>query len=255
MIEDLKITIIQSEIIWEDIKSNIEIFDKKINFIKEKTDLILLPEMFTTGFTMNAARFAESMGDETVAWLKKKSEEKEADIAGSIIIKEKGKFFNRLVWARSDGKIEIYDKKHLFSIAGEDKVYSGGTKKTFVDLKGWRIAPFICYDLRFPIWSANLNTVYDIAIYNANWPAKRSYAWDALLYARAIENQSYIAGINRIGTDGNGVLYSGGSKIIDPLGAPIFNAEAKEIIYTQTLKFEPLDKYRKNFPVIKDASA
>ncbi len=254
MVKDLKITIIQSKIIWENIKPNIGIFDKKINSIKEKTDLILLPEMFTTGFTMNAAKLAESMEGETVAWLKKKSKEKKSDIAGSIIIKEKGEFFNRLVWAGADGKLTIYDKKHLFSIAGEDKVYSGGIKRTIVNLKGWRIAPFICYDLRFPIWSANLNAVYDIAIYTANWPARRSYAWDTLLRARAIENQAYIIGINRVGKDGNGVLYSGGSKIADPLGMPIFDAGDKEIIHNQTLKFEPLREYRQNFPALKDAS-
>ncbi|MBW1649925.1 MAG: amidohydrolase [Deltaproteobacteria bacterium] len=254
MIEDLKITIIQSKIIWEDIKTNIEMFDKKIDSINEKTDLILLPEMFTTGFTMNAPKLAESMEGETVDWLKKKSKEKKADIAGSLIIKEKEKFFNRLVWADPNGKIIIYNKKHLFSIAGEDKIYTCGTEKAIVNIKGWRIAPFICYDLRFPTWSVNLNTVYDLATYTANWPSRRSYAWNTLLCARAIENQSYIAGINRVGLDGNGILYSGGSKIIDPFGMPIFDAEKKEIIRTQSLKFEPLHKHRQNFPVFKDAS-
>ena len=250
---DLKITLIQTEVVWEDINANITLFDEKISAIREKTDLIILPEMFTTGFSMNAGNLSQDMDGPSIRWLREKSQKINADITGSIIIKFGKKFFNRLFWAKPDGELLTYDKRHLFRFAGEEKVYSAGDKNITVKLHGWKIRPFICYDLRFPAWTRNIKNRYDIAVFIANWPEKRSMHWKSLLQARAIENQCYVIGVNRVGTDGNGLFYSGDSSIIDPLGKIIFKKHDEECTYTTVLSYHTLKEYRKTFPGWMDA--
>ena len=251
--QNLRITLIQSELVWEDIGSNIARFDQKIDAVKEQTDLIVLPEMFSTGFSMNAGRLAQGMEESAVKWMKSKAREKKIDIVGSIMIKEGGKFFNRLLWIKATGGIHCYDKRHLFRYAGEEKVYSPGKKNIIVDLKAWNISLYICYDLRFPIWTRNIRNQYDIALFIANWPEKRYLHWKALLVARAIENQCYVIGVNRVGKDGNGLAYNGGSSIIDPFGNTIFEKTGEECIYTADLPYLPLNECRRDFPAWMDA--
>ena len=251
--QDLKVTLIQSELAWEDIDSNLAEFNYRIDAIEEDTHLIVLPEMFSTGFTMNAAALAQDMNGSAVKWIKEKSTEKNIDIVGSFIADDSGKFFNRLVWAKPNGEIFIYDKKHLFRMAGEEKIYSAGNKNITVELNGWKIRPFICYDLRFPAWTRNIANQFDAAIFIANWPERRSAHWKALLQARAIENQCYIIGVNRVGIDGNGLSYSGDSSIIDPWGTVIFQKSTQACIYTGDLSYDILQQSRESFPVWKDA--
>ena len=251
--QDLKVTLIQSELAWEDIDSNLAEFNYRIDAIEEDTHLIVLPEMFSTGFTMNAAALAQDMNGSAVKWIKAKSAEKNIDIVGSFIADDSGKFFNRLVWAKPNGEIFVYDKKHLFRMAGEEKIYSAGSKNIIVELNGWKIRPFICYDLRFPAWTRNIANQFDAAIFIANWPERRSAHWKALLQARAIENQCYIIGVNRVGIDGNGLSYSGDSSIIDPWGTIIFQKSTQACIYTGDLSYDILQQSRESFPVWKDA--
>ena len=251
--QDLKVTLIQSELAWEDIDSNLDGFNSKIDAIEEDTHLIVLPEMFSTGFTMNAPALAQDMKGSAVKWIIEKSAEKNVDIVGSIIADDGGKFFNRLLWAKPNGEIFTYDKKHLFRMAGEEKIYSAGTKNITVELNGWRIRPFICYDLRFPVWTRNIANQFDAAIFIANWPERRSAHWKALLQARAIENQCYMIGVNRVGTDGNGLSYSGDSSIIDPWGTIIFQKSNQTCIHTAELSYDVLKTSREDFPVWMDA--
>ena len=251
--QDLKVTLIQSELAWEDIDSNLAGFNSRIDAIEEDTHLIVLPEMFSTGFTMNAAELAQDMKGSAVKWIKEKSAEKNVDMVGSIIADDNGKFFNRLLWAKPNGEIFTYDKKHLFRMAGEEKIYSAGTKNITVELNGWKIRPFICYDLRFPVWTRNIANQFDAAIFIANWPERRSAHWKALLLARAIENQCYVIGVNRVGTDGNGLTYSGDSSIIDPWGTIIFQKSNQTCIYTADLSYDVLKTSREDFPVWMDA--
>ncbi|MGD9082372.1 MAG: amidohydrolase [Desulfobacterales bacterium] len=250
---DLKTTIIQTELVWEEIESNLAAFDDKINAIEDDTHLIVLPEMFTTGFSMKPADFAQDMNGPSVKWLREKSRQKNADIVGSIIVIDNGKYFNRLIWAKPQGEIFTYDKRHLFRMAGEEKVYNAGRQNITVELRGWKIRPFICYDLRFPVWTRNIENWYDAAIFIANWPERRSGHWKLLLQARAVENQCYVIGVNRVGIDGNGHRYSGDSSIIDPLGNIIFHNKNATITYTVDLSYETLKNARKSFPVWKDA--
>ncbi len=251
--QDLKTTIIQTELVWEDIEANLAGFDDKIDAVKDDTHLIVLPEMFTTGFSMNVVSLAQDMTGSAVKWLREKSRQKNVDIVGSIIVREDGKIFNRLIWSKSQGEIFTYDKRHLFRMAGEEKVYSAGHQNITVELQGWKIRPFICYDLRFPVWTRNIENLYDAAIFIANWPARRSWHWKLLLQARAVENQCYVIGVNRVGTDGKGHLYSGDSSVIDPWGNVIFHKQNKAITYTAELSYETLQKSRESFPVWMDA--
>lgn len=251
--QDLNVTIIQTALEWQRIDANIDKMDQKIDRIEADTDVIILPEMFSTGFSMEAARLAETMEGKAVTWLRRKAAEVRKDIAGSLMIRENERFFNRLVWAKPDGRLATYDKKHLFAYAGEDKVYSPGHRAITVELKGWRIRPFICYDLRFPIWCRNLDLAYDLAVFVANWPHKRSPHWRALLRARAIENQAYVVGLNRVGEDGNGFAHSGDSAVIDPLGGVLFEKSWEECIHTATLQRRLLEDYRSQFPAWRDA--
>jgi omega-amidase len=251
--QDLTVTIIQTELFWEDIPANLAMFDKKIDGISEKTDVIILPEMFTTGFTMNVEKAAEPMTGQAVSWLVAKAKKKQAHILGSVIIEEDKKYFNRLVWATPDGKILTYDKKHLFRMAGEHKVFSPGNSHLTVTVNGWKLRTFICYDLRFPIWCRNIANQYDAAIYIANWPAKRAHHWKLLLPARAVENQCYVIGVNRVGKDGKGNAHNGDSSIIDPLGNIVFQKADIPCIHTAALSYEKVKEFRNTFAAWQDA--
>jgi omega-amidase len=252
--EDLKITLVQVPLHWENEEKNLEQFDSCLTSILPfQTDLIILPEMFNTGFTMNSKGVYNTMNSEIINWMKKTAENKKAVVTGSMIICEKDQFYNRLLWVDAEGKVQTYDKRHLFRMADEHKVFSPGKTKLIVQLKGWKICPLICYDLRFPVWSRNNNT-YDLLIYVANWPEKRSYAWKNLLVARAIENQAYVAGVNRTGIDGLGVEYAGGSLVAGPMGEIIRSTFPNEAcIETVELSAEVLTNFRNIFPAHLDA--
>ena len=251
--QDLKVTLIQSNPAWEDIEANLTQFDNMINSIDQNSHLIILPEMFSTGFSMNAAALAQDINGSAVQWIQKKSKDINADIVGSLIFNDDGKFFNRLIWTKPEGNLLTYDKKHLFRMAGEEKIYSAGSNNITVELKGWKIRPFICYDLRFPAWTRNIKNQYDTAVFIANWPERRSEHWKVLLQARAIENQCYVIGVNRVGIDGNGLTYSGDSSIIDPWGTVVFQKSSQACIYTTQLSYDLLKKCREDFPVWMDA--
>ena len=252
---DLKVTLVQTALVWQNIEANLAMFDAKIDGLADETDLIVLPEMFSTGFSMDAARLAEKMAGTAVSWLREKSAQKNVDITGSLIIAEGGKYFKRLVWAKPDGTLSTYDKRHLFRMAGEQKVYTAGEKNITVALKGWKIRPFVCYDLRFPVWTRNVQQGYDAAIFIANWPEKRAAHWKALLRARAIENQAFVVGVNRVGEDGTGTAHSGDSCVIDPAGAILFQKSHSDCIRTVTLSRQQLQRYRESFPAWMDADA
>ncbi len=251
--QDLNVALIQAELIWEDHEANLSRFHERIDRIQAGVHLIVLPEMFSTGFSMDPARLAQPMDGSSVSWMKARARETQADIAGSLIIEEDGHFYNRLIWAKPDGRLFGYDKKHLFRYAGEEKVYTPGEKQLLVTCHGWRIRPFVCYDLRFPIWTRNLDNTYDAAIFVANWPERRAPHWNALLKARAIENQSYVAGVNRVGMDGNGHRYGGDTCIIDPLGRLVTAISHKEAVVTDVFSAAVLEGYRKEFPAWMDA--
>jgi omega-amidase len=253
----LKITAIQSDLIWEDINANLAKFEDVINGLPGKTDLIVLPEMFSTGFSMNPRTFAEKPNGKTTLWMQTMAKASGSVITGSIIVEEEGMYFNRLIWMQPDGKYETYDKKHLFSIAGENKIYTAGTGKLIVELKGWKICPLICYDLRFPVWCKNkyINSEfeYDLLIFVANWPEVRHRAWNTLLAARAIENLAYVVGVNRVGMDGNHIPHSGDTSIIDPKGNIIcIKDEGEESVCDAALDAALLKNFRKQFAVGHD---
>jgi len=250
----LGVTVIQSNLIWEDVDQNLEHLQSQINLISQPTDLIILPEMFTTGFTMNPELYAENIVGKGWSWMKKNAIEKSVAIVGSISVKEKGQYYNRLFWFFPDGTYQFYNKRHLFSMGNEPNHYVSGNSKIIIEYKGWRILPLVCYDLRFPVWSRNIkNAPYDILIYVANWPAARSYPWKQLLIARAIENQCFVVGVNRVGEDVNKINYSGDSLVINARGEimnePISNEEKVETI--QLNKIE-LIEFRNAFPVLND---
>ena len=244
---DLTIALLQADLEWENAEANLKRFDERMDQVPEGTHLIVLPEMFATGYSMDPSPLAQSMDGPAVSWLKSTSQKKQCDITGSLIIGEEGHFFNRLVWAKPDGSLFRYDKKHLFRYVGEDKHYTPGAEKLTVVCQGWNIRPFICYDLRFPIWTRNLNNAYDLAIFVANWPRQRSRPWRALLVARAIENLSYVAAVNRVGVDGEGNHYSGDSCIVDPVGERLAEVSHDEAAIVETLSYETLASHRKNF--------
>jgi len=227
MQNQLEIAIIQSELVWENPDRNRENFDQKINSLENNLDLIVLPEMFTSGFTMKIEHVAETMDGQTIKWMLQKAGDKDALIIGSLIIKENEKFYNRFIIAFPTGEIKYYDKRHLFSFAGEDAVFTAGEDKLVFEYKGFRICPMICYDLRFPVWSRNTEEI-DLIIYVANWPNARMLAWDTLLKARAIENLCYVVGLNRVGVDGNNLVYEGHSVVNNALGETILSCENKE---------------------------
>ena len=250
--QNLTITFIQTELFWEDIPANLKMLDEKVEAINIPTNLILLPEMFSTGFSMNPNALAETMQESAVTWMKAKSKAIGVAIAGSLMIKENGHYFNRLVWVSPDGQTLTYDKKHLFRMAGEEKVYSAGKRRLTVELNGWRIRPFICYDLRFPVWMRNTDPPYDLAIVVANWPAAREIHWQMLLRARAIENQAYVIGVNRVGLDGNQIEYNGYSCVVDFQGNVHYQTVGHEVTQSANLSLTALKKYRETFPAWMD---
>ena len=260
MQNELNVVGIQADLVWENPTENLAFFEAKINSLSKNTDLVVLPEMFTTGFTMNPENVAEEMNGKSVSWMQKMAKDNEVAIVGSLVIsgnpfdRAQGviKFYNRLVFVHPSGKIEIYNKRHSFTLAGEDKVYTSGKEKLIIDYKGWKICPLICYDLRFPVWARNTDN-YDLLIFMANWPVKRIKAWDTLLKARAIENISYVIGVNRIGKDANEYEYSGNSLIVDYLGEELTNLENNKVgIVKATLIKSEQDKIRKKLGFLND---
>ncbi|WP_259015419.1 amidohydrolase [Emticicia fluvialis] len=253
--QDLSVTLVQTHLYWEDATANRAMLEEKIFGITAPTDIIILPEMFTTGFTMAPAKVAEPMNLHTTRWMQQMAAQTGAVITGSVVIKEHNKFYNRLLWVSPDGQVDTYDKRHLFRMGNEHEVYSGGSQRLIKELKGWKICPLICYDLRFPVWSRNTNLAYDVLIYVANWPQVRMYPWDSLLVARAIENQSYVVAVNRVGLDGNDVPHAGHSAVIDFAGNVLFREVDHEILHTHTLNKTALDQFRRNFPAHLDADS
>ena len=253
----LTISLIQTNLFWENKKANLEMLQQKIESIKEKTEIVILPEMFTTGFSMKPELFAEKMDGEAVQWMKKMAADKKIILTGSLMIEESGKYFNRLIWMLPNGEYGIYDKRHLFAFANELDHYTAGNKKLIASVKGWKINLQICYDLRFPVWARQSpgenENKYDLLINVANWPGKRSIAWTTLLRARAIENQCFVAGVNRIGGDGKNIYYNGESSLIDPLGEIIYQKKDQEDIFTCTLSKEKVTETRNTFPFWQDA--
>ena len=228
MKNELRIVGIQADLFWENPKKNLTFFEEKINSLPENVDLIVLPEMFTTGFTMNPEKVAEKMDGISVSWMLKIAAEKQIAITGSLVISDGANYYNRLIFVHPSGKIETYNKRHSFTLAGEHKVYTSGKEKLIVTYKGWRICPLICYDLRFPVWARNIEN-YDLLIFMANWPITRIKAWETLLKARAIENMSYVVGVNRTGKDANNYEYSGNSLAIDYLGEELSSLAKNEV--------------------------
>ena len=247
----MKTLLLQSNIIWENPQANRNHFSKQLSAITEKVDLIVLPEMFSTGFTMNPESVAETMQGDTVLWMQKLAQNSNCAIVGSLVIVEDGNFFNRLLFVDPSGTIQTYDKKHLFTLAGEKEVYTAGTEKLVIEYNGWKICALICYDLRFPVFSRNVED-YDLLVYVANWPKVRINAWDTLLKARAIENVSYVIGVNRIGIDGNGHQYIGHSQVIDPLGNEMNPMKEEEAVIVVEMDINKLKDIRQKFAFLND---
>jgi len=252
----LSFSIIQTNLFWENKTANLANLAKKIMSMESYTEIIVLPEMFSTGFSMQPEIYAESMDGPTIDWMRNLAATKKAIITGSLIIKEEEKFYNRLIWMLPNGALGYYDKRHLFAYAGEDKHYTAGNKRLIASVKGWKINLQICYDLRFPVWARQLKgeaAEYDVLLYVANWPEKRNHAWKTLLTARAIENQCVTIGVNRVGLDGNNVSHSGDSLIVGPLGEVLYHCAYEEDIFTITLQKEEIINARSKFPFWKDA--
>ena len=253
----LTFTLIQTNLQWEDKAANLQMLEAKINSI-QKTEVVVLPEMFSTGFSMKPEQFAETMNGPTVEWMKKISIQHKIILTGSLMIKDNNHYFNRLIWMLPNGSLGYYDKRHCFAYAGEDKHYTAGNKRLIAQVKGWKINLQVCYDLRFPVWARqeqneNGSAEYDVLLYVANWPERRNHAWKTLLTARAIENQSYVIGVNRVGNDGNEIYHSGDSMVIDPLGEILYQKQHDEDVFTITLEKEKLEQIRNKFPFWKDA--
>jgi omega-amidase len=255
--QDLRISFIQTALFWEDVPKNLAHFNEKLAGLKGKQEIILLPEMFNSGFTVKPEKIAETPGSATMRWMKEKALEMDCVIAGTLIVKDGGYFYNRLIWMRPDGSFETYDKRHLFRMGNEHLRFSSGRQKVIIDHQGWKICPLVCYDLRFPIWSKNHYIKglyqYDVLIFLANWPAKRKKVWKSLLPARAIENLSYAMGVNRIGKDGNGMAHSGDSMLVGPKGDILARAKpGQEETMTIVLHYKDLESVRRNFNVGPD---
>jgi omega-amidase len=250
----MKVALIQSSLFWENPTANRNHFEEKINAITEKVDLIVLPEMFTTGFTMNPEAVFETMKGETIQWLQYLAKAKNSAITGSLVIKENNNFCNRLLFVFPSGEIQFYDKRHLFTLAGEDKVYTSGKEKLIVDYLGWKICPLVCYDLRFPVFARNVED-YDLLVYVANWPKQRINAWDILLKARSVENMCYSIGVNRIGFDNNNFEHVGHSQAIDFLGNYVLEPQETEGVFIVELNKEKLLETRKKLGFLNDSDS
>lgn len=250
----LAVTVIQAELCWHDAIRNREHFTAVIGGLQEATDLIVLPEMFTTGFSMDAPDLAESMDGDSVCWMRETAADCNAAVCGSLIIAQEQQFYNRFICAFPSGELHCYDKRHLFRLAGEQNHYAPGETLVTFELNGWRVCPMVCYDLRFPAWSRNRDS-YDLLLYVANWPARRHLAWETLLRARAIENLSYVAGVNRAGKDGNDIPYNGGSSIINYLGETLVDLGNRAGTATTVLDLDQLGAFRDRFAFHKDADS
>ncbi len=282
MEQPLLISLIQTKLHWEDKSSNLQMLEEKILGIKERTEIVVLPEMFSTGFSMKPELLAETMEGETVKWMKRVAAEKKIILTGSIIIEDTSQaatsagagqaarpvYYNRLIWMLPNGQLGYYDKRHLFAYAEEDKHYSAGNKRLIASVKGWKINLMVCYDLRFPVWarqtsppfpspsrmlSGERGAEYDVLIYIANWPERRVQAWKTLLQARAIENQCYVVGVNRVGDDGNNIHHSGDSMVVDPMGDTLYTKNQEEDIFTIALDKAHLQTVREKLPFLRDA--
>jgi len=249
--QSIRVTTIQSNLIWEDIDANLEQFSHKLAPLKGKTDMVILPEMFTTGFTMNRDALAEEPQGKTFQWLYEQALKIDAAITGSYIVKEKKNYYNRLIWMQPDGKYSVYNKHYLFTKAKEHEYYERGKGRVVVDWKGWKICPLICYDLRFPLWARN-NVGYDLLVYIASWPTTRSHHWKSLLMGRAIENQCFTVGVNRVGVDGNELYYSGDTSVIDYSGGIIYQTAHAEDTFTALLNYEAQKTYRDKLRFLPD---
>lgn len=256
----LHFTLIQTALHWENKAANLQMLEEKINAVKEPTQVMVLPEMFSTGFSMQPEKLAEAMEGPTVEWMKKIAATKKVILTGSIIIEENGHYYNRLIWMLPNGQYGYYNKRHLFAYAGEDKHYTAGNQRLVASVNGWKINLMVCYDLRFPIWARqqfleDSSFEYDVLVYVANWPEKRNTAWKTLLQARAIENQCYVIGVNRVGNDGNEIYHSGNSMVVDPLGEILYHKQHDEDCATITLDRQHLQQVREKLPFGKDADA
>jgi len=252
MQDELKIALVQADLVWENPEQNRLNFAAKIESIDEPFDVVVLPEMFTSGFSMDAKSVSENMDGATVSWLKSLSKTKQIAIAGSIVIFENNNYYNRFLFIEPSGRLTYYDKRHTFTLAGEHKVYTAGKERVIIDYKGWKICPMVCYDLRFPVWARNTEN-YDVLIYVANWPIPRIDAWDTLLKARAIENMSYCIGVNRVGVDGIDVKYCGSSATYDVLGKKLTNIPLhREAIEVVTLSKNHIRKFRNTLKFLND---
>ena len=252
MRNELKVTILQSDLFWENPDANRRMFSEKINNINENTDLIVLPEMFTTGFTMNASFLAESESGQTLDWMKIQANKKNSALVGSFIVSEKNNFYNRLFFVEPNGDYYTYDKRHTFTLADEHLTYTSGKELLTINFLGWKICPFICYDLRFPVWARN-TCDYDLLIYTANWPQKRIDAWDTLLRARAIENQCFSVGINRVGKDNSDIYFSGSSSVYDAFGKNLLNLGDKiDVVKSITISRDDLQLKRRQMNFLQD---
>jgi omega-amidase len=258
--QTLNVSLVQGATRWHDAPGNREYYGALVRRVAGQSDLIVLPETFLSGFSNDTRSAAEGMDGEGIAWMRALAGEVNAVITGSLAIREGDKVYNRLIWARPDGSFAQYDKRHLFRMAGEHTRYGGGSERLIVELKGWRILPQVCYDLRFPVWLRNRRLEsaaggmdYDLTLFVANWPAPRRQHWRTLLRARAIENFAYVAGVNRVGTDGNDLPYAGDSAVIDPLGEPLVELGIQEQVVTVSLDPAPLRAHRERFPAWMDA--
>lgn len=254
----LTFTLIQTTLHWEDKAANLQMLEEKINSIQQPTHIVVLPEMFSTGFSMKPEQLAEPMDGPTVEWMKKVARLKRVAVTGSLMIEEEGRYLNRLIWMLPNGQYGWYDKRHLFAYGHEDQHYTAGTQRFIASVNGWKVMPLVCYDLRFPVWSRQQfhrvdGFEYDILLYVANWPDRRSHAWRTLLQARAIENQCYTIGVNRVGADGNEVYHSGDSMVCNALGEVLYHKADSEDLFTITLHKEELEGTRQKLPFWKDA--
>ncbi|MET4105586.1 amidohydrolase [Hymenobacter sp. UYP22] len=253
---DLTVSFVQAALQWHDPAANRREMSRHIDEISIPTDLIVLPEMFTTGFSMEAAALAEPMHGPTLEWMQLVAEARDAVVTGSLIVQDEDRYYNRLLWVRPDGTVSFYNKRHLFTMAGEHHVYTAGTQRLLEEWRGWHICPLVCYDLRFPVWSRNpQEQPYDLLLYMANWPAARRTAWITLLRARAIENLAYTMGVNCVGVDGNGLAYTGDSALLDMRGEYLVEVGNQETSITRTLRRDELTAFRERFPALEDGDA
>jgi predicted amidohydrolase len=255
----LTLSLVQTALVWEDKADNLQLLETQLASLRGKTQVVVLPELFSTGFSMQTQVLAEPMNGPTVQWMRTMAQQYQLIITGSVMIQEEGLFYNRLIWMLPTGELGHYDKRHLFAFAGEDRYYSRGNKRFIASANGFKINLQICYDLRFPVWSRQHATdgqpEYDLLIYVANWPERRRLAWMSLLQARAIENQCYVIGVNRVGEDGHQIYHSGDSMVIDPLGEVLFTKKDEACVHTLTISKEQLQAYRRQFPFLRDGDA